>query len=272
MEKIDGSTIKRARLSIRKRAGNVRGTTLEPAEGTIGWLAKASGCSEKTIKIMEQKGIASLETLDKVSPHLGLTGRLLIRGYGDNDIACEANGYVDFRPATCPWDDDLNYQGEFISSPMVFTIDPITFIVKWDELKSIDIQKISVEISGLKNKLQLVWLYVVSMTENTSGWLGIKNEAWPFTINLEEEIQQLHIPVMFRQNNDDEISWANFIDQVYEIKDHQLRLDVNVTCGNFEKKFSRFLSVDSLKKRCYKDCEKREIDYPVKVQCPLIGY
>lgn len=270
MEKIDGNAVKQARLLKRRNASNRRGTPGSPAEGTVEWLAMISGCSPRTIKEME-RGFATIETLDKVSPFLDLDGRLLIPGYGSEDINCTADQIVDFRPATCPWDDNNDFDPDFILSPMLLTLDPMTFILEWDELKHVDIKNVIVQLSGLEAQLDFAWLYEVSLTPAAEGWLGIQKEMWPFRIHPNDQ-QQVHMPIMFKQDDLTKMPWDEFVVQVNKTESPQLRLDVTVDCERFNKQFARFVSTDHLKALFAADCERRKMKWPVRAQCRLLGY
>lgn len=270
MEAVNGNVFKEARLGIRRKSGRQRGTTAEPARGTIEWLSIVSGCSIRTIKSLE-KGHATIETIDKVSPFLRLNGRQHILGYGAENIFSKADGSVDFRPSLYPFSPDKAFNPDCLSSVMVMTLDPITFLFQSVELSYVYLEKITANLSNSEYAISFDWLYEVSLTPNAQGWLGIQKETHPFRIELTEEVQQLHLSIMFKQINPMKITWGDFVTYIRTTTNPQLKLEVNIQFTQFTKQFTRFVSIDYLKTLFLNACQRRKLDWPVWVQCSLLG-
>lgn len=279
--KVNGEAFRKAREEIRKDSPKRRGKPGQPAKGTQEWLAglaivlneeqgeaepKWKPLSVRTIQALE-KGEASIETVDAVSPHLGINGRELIIGYGKENVVCRAVGNIDFRPAAYP----INNRKDFFKSPLMITIDPLEFVFNTADIDTFHIKNISLSLGLFGFHQEFTWLYEVSLTQNSSKWLGIIKEVYPFSIHLCENQKIINIPIMFSCQDVNAISWEEFVDRVEESNDGQITINMEIRFSNFEKNIKILCSLELLKINFQKGRKIRKSIYPYKTHVKIIS-
>lgn len=245
--KVNGAAFKAAREEIFKNANHdklrLRG---EAAEGTQEWLAQVAMVKSKkdgslkplsvrTVQYLE-KGEASIQTIDAVSPFLGLNGRELIIGYGINQINCSTLNVIDFRPTDCP----STYEDTFQDSPFLFTIDPLQVSLSEGDLTEVKLNLITaiLEIGGLK--INFSWIYRVALNPTGKGWLGILQEVYPEKIYAPYNESR---SIMFHQPSYPFISWLDFINLVDSEKLGMIKIIVTFHFDNFIKEMRLGVSI-----------------------------
>lgn len=237
--KVNGEAFKKAREEILKDSGEYRQTLRgQPAKGTQEWLALIAKIksyeggekplSVRTIQYLE-KGDASIQTIDAVSPYLKINGRELIINYGVNQVNCKAIGAVDFRPICSPKEDLKHFQ----NNPFVFTVDPLQISFSEGDLDTIYLKSITATLKIDELELDFSWLYEVVLNPTSRDWLGIQREVLPRQISSPENIV---FPIMFSQLDAPYISWIELITYVDSMKSKLINIIVNFHFNNFEKK------------------------------------
>lgn len=271
--KVNGEAFRRAREEIRKDSPK-RGAPGKPAKGTQEWLASVArvpnekagngepkwrSLSVRTIQALE-KGVSSIETVDAVSPHLEINGRELIFGYGKESVICRATGVIDFRPSDYPVDNN----DDFFKSPLLVTVDPLELSFDPIDIDQFHVEGVELNLSFDEFNQKFTWLYEVSFTKDTIGWLGVVKELRPFLIDVGNGRKTINMPIMFSSLSASAISWKDFVDKVEKSTDTKIMIDINIFFSNFEKNIKLICSIDLLKENFKIGREKRKSTYPYK--------
>lgn len=235
--KVNGIAFKRAREEIKKNTSQI-GKRLRgcAAPGTQEWLAskakiknkngKLTSVSVRTIQYLE-KGEASIQVIDAVSPFLRINGRELIFDYGLDSIELSAPSCIDFRPVTYPENSNA-----FHKSPLLISIDPLLIHLVSDDYDSVTVDSMFVNLKINSLSIDFKWLYEVELTPNGIGWLGIKREVFPITINESEPYSS---SIMFSQIEISKLSWKDFIDLIKVSDDKLAQLSLTINFSTFQK-------------------------------------
>jgi len=243
--KVNGVAFKRAREEIRKNSPQVRNKLRGDASvGTQEWLAckakiknkngKLTSLSVRTIQYLE-KGEASIQVVDAVSPFLQINGRELIFDYGVESVKLKALGVIDFRPAMYP-----ESSNTFYKSPLLMSVDPLAISFDSDDLSNVEINSISAKLLVGGGAIKFRWLYEVELTENGKGWLGIKNEVSPIRMNSPETYIS---PIMFKQVDPLKLSWFDFIKAIEAETTNLMQINVAVDFTTFTKELKIGVSI-----------------------------
>lgn len=236
--KVNGKAFKTAREEILKDSGAITPSLKgEPSPGTQEWLAQVAHIrsstgilkplSVRTVQYLE-KGEASIQTVDAVSPHLKINGRELIIGYGLNQINCNVPNVVDFRSISSPRNDPENFKKD----AFVITLDPIIISFSEGDLDSTILKKITATLKIEKVEVDFQWIYEVALNPTGQGWLGIKKEVNKITI---DNTGDLSFSVMFSQKNYPSVSWIELINMVESSRSPLIKIDVNFHFENLTK-------------------------------------
>lgn len=266
--KVNGEAFRQAREEIRKNAGIPKGVRGEPAEGTQEWLAEKSliksrnggmKClSVRTIQALE-RGEASIQTVDAVSPHLGLNGRELIIGYGRNSVTVEASGVVDLRSMEAP----LLKPDNFHTSPLMLTLDPLVITISDDELETVELRGMSAMLLLEKQHYPFKWLYEVALVPNGNGWLGNEGEVAPETLRTPASWKK---SIMFTQTEWPALNWSEFVNAVESTDRNLLQLEVNIEFRNFRKTLNIGLAVAQMRSYLDYGRQVRQAEWPSRIQ------
>lgn len=278
--KVDGSKFKEARLAIKN------GTTLEsdrkkrydakyardtkkteeskndktPRIGTQAWLANEANVDERTIQNLENANTANQETIDAVSPHLGINGNQYIYGHGERHIMCGANKYVDFRPLICPAPGDA-----FVDSNLMVTIDPLFIEFSDIDLDSVTLNEIKASIDFLD--CDFTWWSYVNISPK-SDWLGQTEETHQLTI---EDHNVNFWPIMFKQESFPNLSWRDFVNKVESSELEYFEIKIKLIFSYFEKEFSIKLERKEIENNFSVSRNNYNSVYPYRVQVrPLV--
>jgi hypothetical protein len=267
--KVNGIAFKKAREEIRKNTTQIcnklRGI---PSDGTQEWLAykarirgkngKMTNLSVRTIQYLE-KGEASIQVIDAVSPFLGINGRELIFNYGNESIKLDAPSVIDFRPSSYPRE-----FLDFPSSPLLLTIDPliITFS-KNDDIDTAKLMNISISMTLDNIKINFGWLYKVGLNPGSSTWLGFLDEVFAEQLSAPSTYRAA---IMFHQLIEDKISWQKFIDSIENTKKRIIQLDVTVEFEYFIKNIQIGVVVSEMKTFFSKGRCKYNSSFPYFIQ------
>jgi transcriptional regulator with XRE-family HTH domain len=260
--KVDGEAVMKARSKIRANYPG-RGEQGMPAVGTQEWLAEQANVSLRAVQYIE-RGQGSLETLRKVSQALGIKQwQTLIINYGQDFVSCSAYREIDFRPALDP-----RVENNFIDSPLMVSLDPLSLTIASGKFQSIILKEITLALCGLDQPILYSWLAEVLLTPAGKGWLGWEKDLHEMYLTANDQI--LTIPIMFKQIAVPVVSWRAFIDRVEYLKSSQLNLEVSLIFQNFTKHFTVYISVDLLKIIFQMGRAKYNSPYPYRAQLKAI--
>lgn len=267
--KVNGSAFKKAREEIRKDtqvSDKLRG---ESAVGTQEWLASKAQIRSKsgelkplsvrTIQYLE-RGSASIDVVDAVSPHLKINGRELIIGYGKDSVDADFPSYIDFRPTISPADSLESFQ----LSPVLMTLDPMLIDFDSDDLESIKLRSITAIVKFEEGLLiNYVWLYKVMLIPGGKGWLGIDEEISPIKMSQPSHYKA---SIMFKQSILPYLSWSDFIKIIEQTNDNMLKVTINMNFITFEKEFKIGVSVSQARTLIKSSKQRFKCTYPVYIQ------
>lgn len=266
--KVNGLAFRKAREEIRKNAPRAKGTSTQPALGTQEWLASVAKIrnaqgedvclSVRSIQYLE-KGTASIQTIDAVSPHLGLNGRELIEGYGQNSVTLKAEQVIDLRPTLDPF----AYTDTFANSPFVLTIDPLAIAINASDLSTARLEQMSAELKLDKQTIPLTWFYQVLLTPNSQGWLGIEKSVHPINFIAPCEWRN---SILFVQTQKPAISWETLVNTIEALETKLLSLVVTCEFENFIKTLSIGLAINELKQAFAYERMRRKTTLPYRTQ------
>ncbi len=265
--RVDGKAFRRAREEIRKNSGQSRGKKGKPSKGTQEWLASVAtilnqngeqvSLGVRTIQYLE-KGQASIQTVDAVSPHLGLNGRSLIQGYGEKAVEIKAPGIIDLRPESAPSEAPL----VFYKSPLMMSVDPLTIQLNPEEIENALLEGITANFRIGDQATTFRWLYQVQLNPSGSGWLGIEREVSPVSITTEP----FKISVMFRQTTYPQWSWAKVVNEVEESKYRLIKVNLKFQFSHFTKELDIGIATSQLATYFQLGREKRNSTWPFMAQ------
>ena len=260
---IESEIFKAKRKKIRA-ANPGRGESGQPAKGTQEWLAEEAKISLRAVQYLE-RGEASFKTIKAVSRVLGITNwEQYIKDYGNEYVSCTAKKLIDFRPESEPRTNPTSYA----NSVMLMTIDPLSILAEPGKSESFLLKEVNAKLTGLEKAIHFTWLAEVSITPNMDDWLGWVREAEERYITADNKI--LNIPVMFRQMNTPQITWAEFVDMIDASQKSQFNVSVQLQFARFEKTFDIYASIDLLKILFEKGREKYQSDWPYRAQLKTI--
>lgn len=261
--RVDGNAFRRAREEIRKNTVRTKGKRGEPARGTQEWLANIAlvrqengeliPLSVRTIQYLE-KGMASIQTVDAVSPHLGLNGRSLILDYGLDALTLEVPAVVDLRPETCPHD----YPTTFHHSAFLLSIDPLIIRFSAEDMDSVRLEKMTARVQIGEVSVDFSWLYRVLLTPNGNGWLGIEEEVYPQEVTS----MPFKASVMFHQTHHAPLSWENFVNLVEQTDSKLVTIHLTLAFQYFTKDLVIALAVAQLRHYFTFSRNKRGASWP----------
>lgn len=265
--RVDGNAFRKAREEIRKNSRRTRGVRGEPAKGTQEWLAniatirnvegEQTPLSVRTIQYLE-RGTASIQTVDAVSPHLGLNGRSLILDYGQDAVRIDAPGVIDLRPENSPY----TYPDTFQDSALLLSVDPLIIKLNLDEMDLARLEQITATLQVDKATTVFRWLYRVLLTPKGSGWLGVEEEIYPLSITSE----LYRISLMFRQTTCPPWSWAEFVKILEETESKLARITLNLEFTYFTKTLDVGITVSQLQTYFRLGRQKRKSEWPFMAQ------
>lgn len=264
--KVNGSAFKKAREEIRKDAQASESLRGESATGTQEWLANKAqirsksgelkALSVRTIQYLE-KGTASIQVIDAVSPYLNINGRELILDYGVDSVVCDASSVVDFRPEKSPNID------KFYESKLMISIDPLSIVFRSDDLTNINLESITAKINLNKKEITYKWIYVVALIPGGNGWLGINEEVYPMELCAPEKYRA---SIMFSQMSSSNYSWLDFINYITNTNDKLFEINVTFNFKNFCKNLNVGISISQMETLIQASCQRYGSEYPFYIQ------
>lgn len=265
--RVDGKAFRQAREEIRKNARQTRGKRGEPAKGTQEWLANVATIrtcdgelmplSVRTVQYLE-RGSASIQTIDAVSPHLGLNGRSLILDYGQDAITVDAPGIIDLRPEASPHKSPETFQ----ESAMLLSIDPLTIRLNPEEMDATTLERVTAVLQVGESTTTFRWLYRVQLTSNGQGWLGIEEEVFPQEITT----GIYKATFMFRQTNYPQWSWEKTINLIENTEVKLIKMTLNLEFKYFVKTLHIGLSASQARTYFMLGRKKRKSAWPFMIQ------
>jgi len=235
---VDGTAFKRARLKAKSQNNALQG---EYGDGSQEWLAEHARVSPRTVNSLET-GEATLKTVDAVSKVLGIKGRELITGYGEDFTTVRASNVIDFRSSISGR--EPGNEKAYLDEAFLVTLLPVVVLVDDDFIDAALLKKMLLKLSVGNLEIDFEWIYKVTLNARAQTWLGDEEDVSEVLIRTREPYQE---SIMFRQTSLRPMSWKGFIEHLNETDDGRVLLTTILKFEHFEKQEHIIISMEEIK-------------------------